>query len=618
MTNQAAQTMPALPHHKGFLFLHNQGGVSQVWGYTADQMYQYARDYAAALSQPAGVAEPHGKLVGWWNGIKPDVTERSPYGPSVRWGADAEDRAHDIPLYDGYNPVHFTKPTLPSVEAFASAVWRDWMTNEQADKLGAELHAWLRAHIAVAPAASGGEVKPEPSPKQCRERLMREGKPHPRSGCVVCKTGGLTGCPYEKAVHEPQPPSGAPQSSNPNPVTPGLSSESGASVSERARAILSQAYREAGFEKAAEWVLQVDLDDELYVLDRAVIRAIERALSSPRQEGEAIAWIFYFKDDDGEIFVRLCHSRSDIERAIINDWWSGDDAVADDGERMAPHIADDLIRTGVFHAEDGSCYAQNVPAPPGSTAASTQGEVVTEPGAIRALVTAANAVLALHPEDDGMWTLEMAVRPFNATKPAECANGCPANTVCDYCQIAALTEAKQQGLGEAVLSGKYGDVLRPFVIAMDKELHANAGKGDRPGWLRMTPETALLEIYYHLSKLQKAVRDDNGPGIQEYAADVANMSMMLLDICGGLALIEYTAPQVEAKRQTGEGECPKFAVGDRVTWTNKFGTSFPGVIEECWSGPVRYCVALDDGTIAGVAYESEIAAAAKPSGEGQS
>jgi hypothetical protein len=108
--------------------------------------------------------------------------------------------------------------------------------------------------------------------------------------------------------------------------------------------------------------------------------------------------------------------------------------------------------------------------------------------------------------------------------------------------IRAAALSQPAGVAEWPLSGKYGDVLRPFVVQMERELHANAGKGDRPGWLKMSPEVALLEIYYHLSKLQKAVKDDNGPGIQEYAADVANMSMMLLDICGGLALIEYAAP----------------------------------------------------------------------------
>jgi hypothetical protein len=85
---------------------------------------------------------------------------------------------------------------------------------------------------------------------------------------------------------------------------------------------------------------------------------------------------------------------------------------------------------------------------------------------------------------------------------------------------------------------KYDDVLMPFLALMRKELHANCGKGDRPGWLAMDANAALLEVYYHLAKLQKAVRNNDGPGIQEYSADVANMAMMVLDICGGLALVD--------------------------------------------------------------------------------
>jgi hypothetical protein len=75
-------------------------------------------------------------------------------------------------------------------------------------------------------------------------------------------------------------------------------------------------------------------------------------------------------------------------------------------------------------------------------------EAVAEPGAIRALVTAANAVLALYPADDGMWTLEQAVRPFNAAKPGECENGCPDNQVCDYCQFAAPQSREVRGVEE--------------------------------------------------------------------------------------------------------------------------------------------------------------------------
>lgn len=66
--------------------------------------------------------------------------------------------------------------------------------------------------------------------------------------------------------------------------------------------------------------------------------------------------------------------------------------------------------------------------------------VDAEPSPVRALVAAANAVLAENPSDDGMWTLEQAVRPFNATKPAECADGCPPQQVCDYCQTASIAQ----------------------------------------------------------------------------------------------------------------------------------------------------------------------------------
>lgn len=89
-------------------------------------------------------------------------------------------------------------------------------------------------------------------------------------------------------------------------------------------------------------------------------------------------------------------------------------------------------------------------------------------------------------------------------------------------------------------AGKYADVLTPFVAMMEAELHANAGKGDRPGWLRMSADQALLEIYYHVAKLQKAVRNEEGSRIIENSADVANLCMMMVDICGGL---EKPAPE---------------------------------------------------------------------------
>lgn len=81
---------------------------------------------------------------------------------------------------------------------------------------------------------------------------------------------------------------------------------------------------------------------------------------------------------------------------------------------------------------------------------------------------------------------------------------------------------------------KYDCDLLPFVRLMRKELHANAGKGDRAGWLAMSTDTALLEIIYHFGKLQASVKRGDEDGIREYAADVANMCMMLVDICACL------------------------------------------------------------------------------------
>ena len=220
MNNQAAQTMPVADQIREAAESNRQLAKTirkhgtcapSALELVAGRLENFA-DLVAALSQTAGVPEPNGKLVGWWNGIMPDVTERSPYGPSVRWGADAEDSAHDIPLYDGYNPIHYRQPdsltaapaasggedrrvwqcpacpssveyagkvappcprcdttteldptakpspkppagasvserALPSAETFSSAVWRDWMTTEQADKLGTELRAWVVAHL---------------------------------------------------------------------------------------------------------------------------------------------------------------------------------------------------------------------------------------------------------------------------------------------------------------------------------------------------------------------------------------------------------------------------------------------------------------------------------------
>lgn len=91
----------------------------------------------------------------------------------------------------------------------------------------------------------------------------------------------------------------------------------------------------------------------------------------------------------------------------------------------------------------------------------------------------------------------------------------------------------------AAVVQKYDETLLPFVALMRNELHANAGKGDRPGWLSMSADTCMLEIIYHFGKLQASVKRGDGDGMAEYGADVANLCMMLLDICGVINLVQH-------------------------------------------------------------------------------
>lgn len=110
--------------------------------------------------------------------------------------------------------------------------------------------------------------------------------------------------------------------------------------------------------------------------------------------------------------------------------------------------------------------------------------------------------------------------------------------------------------------GKYDEVLIPFTTMMEAELHANTGKGDRPGWLTMSPDKAMLEIYYHSAKLQKAMRDDNPELVGEYAADVANGAMMAADLYLDLparpARLKRMEPRLDAPAQVGG---TRFGVG---------------------------------------------------------
>lgn len=85
---------------------------------------------------------------------------------------------------------------------------------------------------------------------------------------------------------------------------------------------------------------------------------------------------------------------------------------------------------------------------------------------------------------------------------------------------------------------KYYNVLLPFMQLMRKELFANANRGDREGWLGMTANAALEEIEHHRRKLNNAVAYAWHDEVKEHAADVANCSLMLLDVMGLLPVQE--------------------------------------------------------------------------------
>lgn len=148
------------------------------------------------------------------------------------------------------------------------------------------------------------------------------------------------------------------------------------------------------------------------------------------------------------------------------------------------------------------------------------------------------------------------------------------------------SDSRLNGAGQArprgVASGECGhcggetpcdcrDRLGYFRLLMEDELFANASKGGRNGargWITADADWLLYEVQDHLAKLHVATKellrrragrtprmtpwtadrlDDREVEIRvrEFAADTANMTMMLLDTLGLLA-VQHGAPLVGA------------------------------------------------------------------------
>ncbi|MDV7847759.1 hypothetical protein [Pseudomonas aeruginosa] len=310
------------------------------------------------------------------------------------------------------------------------------------------------------------------------------------------------------------------------------------------------------FDRAVMWVEDRRRygDDGTIVDDWKALKTIQSAaLAQPSPVSEALIYacknLAQITSSDGSghadiamAVLRMAGVGDDERERLVNEWkaaraWKPSPAQAEQAEAERPEVvarvvhsnpvvldhcgplnANDELMTVAQHAASVARWAEMF------------NRVEQERDAALARVASLESKLAeLEKQEPIGWFAQYCETPMRrmvqwGTKVPDCA----ADTF--YPLYAAPVAQAQHGV-----PGKYDDVLLPFLKRMEHELHANAGKGDRPGWLQMDRKTALLEIYYHLGKLQKATRDNDPAGIVEYAADVANMAMMLVDVCGLLA-----------------------------------------------------------------------------------
>ena len=110
----------------------------------------------------------------------------------------------------------------------------------------------------------------------------------------------------------------------------------------------------------------------------------------------------------------------------------------------------------------------------------------------------------------------------------------------------------------------YADILgyvRPdllkFVVLLERELRANDHKGPT-GWKNDSPSSLLSRVEEELNELKEIVAEDTDPNdpsavgvrrdlIAEEASDVANMTMMYLDVLGILPELQACSPTERAR-----------------------------------------------------------------------
>lgn len=89
-----------------------------------------------------------------------------------------------------------------------------------------------------------------------------------------------------------------------------------------------------------------------------------------------------------------------------------------------------------------------------------------------------------------------------------------------------------------------GPRLALFAHVMAWELRQNAHKGD---WKDISPGDLVEDLLYHVGKLAVAADELDREAMLEYAADCANIALMVVDVTGALA-VEHISPEGASRR----------------------------------------------------------------------
>jgi hypothetical protein len=76
----------------------------------------------------------------------------------------------------------------------------------------------------------------------------------------------------------------------------------------------------------------------------------------------------------------------------------------------------------------------------------------------------------------------------------------------------------------------YRQLAKGVAKEMIIQLEANQHKGDRLNWVNLDSQELIKEVHYHTDKLQIAINNQDKVKIAEYAADVANLVGMIMDV----------------------------------------------------------------------------------------